>query len=110
MENKNIFKQRLILPISILFGCIVLGGFIYASQISKQNSIERQQEFKLQEIRRQNEEIEKQENIEKELRLEYERSAEELKINQNACNDLSIELKKEWSNVLSVNYDNNLWK
>ena len=45
MKNKNILKQRLILPISILFGCIVLGGFIYASQISKQKSIEKQQQI-----------------------------------------------------------------
>ena len=68
MENKNVFKQRLILPISILFGCIVLGGFIYASQISKQNSIERQQEFKLQEIRHDKmKKLKNKENIEKEL-------------------------------------------
>ena len=57
-------KQKLILPISIILGCIILGVFFYVSQINKQNSIERQQELKLQEIRRQNEEIEKQENIE----------------------------------------------
>lgn len=33
-------KQKLILPISILLGCIILGGFYYASQINKQKMIE----------------------------------------------------------------------
>jgi|SRR3989344_1508578 len=41
-------KNKLVLPISILLGCIVLGGFFYASQISKQNSIEKQQRIDLQ--------------------------------------------------------------
>ena len=35
-------KQKLTLPISILLGCIILGGFFYMSQVSKQNSIEDQ--------------------------------------------------------------------
>ncbi len=30
-------KQKLILPISILLGCIILGGFYYASQVKVQN-------------------------------------------------------------------------
>lgn len=42
-------KHKLILPVSILLGCIILGGFIYASQINKQKSIEKQQAIKLQE-------------------------------------------------------------
>lgn len=33
-------KHKLILPVSILLGCIILGGFYYTSQISKQNSIQ----------------------------------------------------------------------
>lgn len=36
-------KTKLILPICILLGCIILGGFVYASQLNKQQSIERQQ-------------------------------------------------------------------
>lgn len=39
---KNI---KLTLPATILLGCIILGGFFYASQISKQKSIERQQQY-----------------------------------------------------------------
>ena len=41
-------KDKLVLPISILLGCIVLGGFYYASQLSKQESIEKQQQISLQ--------------------------------------------------------------
>lgn len=41
-------KNKLILPISILLGCIILGGFYYASQLSKQQSIEKQQQIDLQ--------------------------------------------------------------
>lgn len=42
-------KHKLILPISILLECIILGGFIYASQASKQRSIERQQKTSIDE-------------------------------------------------------------
>jgi len=41
-------KNKLILPISILLGCIILGGFFYVSQINKQRSIEKQQQIELQ--------------------------------------------------------------
>jgi hypothetical protein len=42
-------KNKLILSISILMGCILLGGFFYASQVVKQKSIESQQQTELQE-------------------------------------------------------------
>jgi len=42
-------KNKLVLPISILLGCIILGGFFYASQLSKQQSIEKQQAVKIEE-------------------------------------------------------------
>lgn len=41
-------KNKLILPITILLASIILGGFIYASQLSKQQSIEKQQQIDLQ--------------------------------------------------------------
>ena len=40
--------NKLLLPIVILLGCIILGGFYYATQISKQGSIEKQQEIKIE--------------------------------------------------------------
>ena len=41
-------KYKLILPISILLGCIILGGFYYASQLGKQRLIEKQQQIDMQ--------------------------------------------------------------
>lgn len=45
-------KNKLILPITILLGCIILGGAFYAVQASKQKSIEKQQTLKMEEDRR----------------------------------------------------------
>lgn len=42
--NKN---NKLILPITILVASVIVGGFIYASQISKQKSIEKQQQTEI---------------------------------------------------------------
>ena len=43
--------NKLSLPAVILIASIILGGFIFATQVIKQQSIERQQEIKLQEDR-----------------------------------------------------------
>jgi len=40
--------NRLSLPATILIASIILGGFFYASQVNKQQSIERQQQIELQ--------------------------------------------------------------
>lgn len=45
-------KNKLILPISILLACLILGGFYFASQISKQKSIEKQQALEIAEKRK----------------------------------------------------------
>ncbi len=45
-------KNKLILPITILLGCVILGGTFYAVQASKQKSIEKQQALKMEEDRR----------------------------------------------------------
>lgn len=50
MEKLN----KLSLPATILIASIVLGGFYYASQVSRQNSIEKQQQIELQAKRDQN--------------------------------------------------------
>jgi len=44
-------KIKLSLPVTILLATIILGGFYYASQINKQNSIERQQGLELEQKR-----------------------------------------------------------
>jgi len=41
-------KNKLVLPISILLGCIILGSFYYTSQLNKQQFIEKQQQIDLQ--------------------------------------------------------------
>ena len=43
MEN-----NKLVLPISIILGCIILGRFYYASEANKQQSIEKQQQLDIQ--------------------------------------------------------------
>ena len=45
MEKIN----KLTMPTTVLLASIILGGFYYASQISKQNSIERQQRLEMNE-------------------------------------------------------------
>jgi hypothetical protein len=37
--------KKFILPVAILLGCIILGGFIYASQLNKQKFSEKQQQI-----------------------------------------------------------------
>jgi|GEM_PF-2627049 len=41
-------KEKLILPITILLASLIVGGFYYASEINKQQSIERQQQIKIE--------------------------------------------------------------
>lgn len=45
---KELDKNKLILPIAIVLGCLILGGFFYVIQIAKQKSIEKQQQIELQ--------------------------------------------------------------
>lgn len=42
-------KQKLILPMSILLGCIILGGFYYASEANKKTAIDKLQVVKPEE-------------------------------------------------------------
>lgn len=42
--------KKLILPVSILLGCFILGGFYYASELNKQASVERQLQIEQQAI------------------------------------------------------------
>ena len=78
MEKLN----KLSLPATILIASIILGGFYYASQISKQNSIEKQQQIELQAKR-------DQENV---VTLEVQQKQEQadLQQQQNANAQASI--------------------
>ncbi|HRY37073.1 MAG TPA: hypothetical protein P5230_04380 [Candidatus Magasanikbacteria bacterium] len=88
-------KQKLILPVSILFGFLILGTFIYISQVNKQNSIEKQQRVQLQEEKQQQ---------------DLKNTIEELKLKQENCKSLSSGVMKKWNNVMGVTYDNDFWK
>ena len=79
--------KKIILPISILLASVILGGFYYATQANKQESIERQQEMKIEAEKEQKEE--ELEIKEKEIGLKKEKmDKEETKKREN-------ELKKE---------------
>lgn len=91
MEKLN----KLSLPATIIIASLILGGFFYASQVSKQKSIESQQEIKLQDDRRQQ---------------EIKNTTEELQLKQAECKSLSAGVMKEWNNVVGVTYDNAFWK
>ena len=78
----NIGKlNRLSLPATILMASLVLGGFFYASQISKQKSIEKQQQIELQ-----------------------AKKADEAFSNNLKCQTLLKDLKERWNNVVGIYY------
>lgn len=76
-------KHKLVLPISILFGCIILGGFYYASEANKQKSIERQQQADQQAITyRSNAELQEKQ-AEQQADLQAKQDAQQVIIDQN---------------------------
>lgn len=86
-------RKKIILPISILLGCIILGGFFYAGQVNKQQSIERQQILKQMEDRR----------IE-DAKAEQDKAKETFS-NNLKCQTLLKDLKQRWNNVVGIYYD-----
>lgn len=97
-------KNKLILSISILLAGLIVGGFIYASQINKQKSIERQQELKLmQDLRIEQDRAERD-------KQEKQAEADEAKTKENFSNNLKCQtllkdLKQRWNNVVGIYYD-----
>ena len=87
--------NKLSLPVTILIASLILGGFFYASQLNKQQSIERQQELKLRDDR---------------LQQAIKNDLENLKLKQDECKALSVGVMKKWNNVMGVTYDNDVWK
>ncbi|MCX6781590.1 MAG: hypothetical protein NTW66_00480 [Candidatus Magasanikbacteria bacterium] len=86
-------KSKLLLPISIVVGCIILGGFFYAIQINKQESIERQQKLDLAVEQKQQEA--KAEQDKKEYASER----------RNDCLNIYKTEDSKWSNVRGWRYD-----
>lgn len=52
IKDSSLKKSKWPLPVSILLSVIILGGFLFAMQVQKQKSIERQQQVKSDEERR----------------------------------------------------------
>lgn len=79
--------NKLSLPATILIASIILGGFYYASEVSKQKSIERQQEIKLEDERRLETKAESQKNEEALHRSLCVTQAQEnaIKLNEDSC-------------------------
>lgn len=63
MDKATEKLNKLSLPVVILMASIILGGFYYASQVNKQNSIEKQQQIEMEQEKQNqlNEELKEQE-------------------------------------------------
>lgn len=80
-------KNKLVLPISILLGSIILGGFYYSSEQNKLQSIERQQIIELESKENdEKKEVVKLENCLDIVEQEFERTADILiNFHNNEC-------------------------
>lgn len=85
-------KNKLILPVSIIIGCIIIGGSFYVIQINKQESIEKQQLLKLELEREQWETAQ----------VEREREKQEQLIKDIAEEEEEIRLKQELNECLEA--------
>lgn len=86
-------KSKLILPISIVIAAIVIGGFFYAVQANKQESIERQQQLELEQKQR---EAEAKADLEKKEYLAKQKSN---------CLQIYTTESNKWNNVRGWRYD-----
>lgn len=92
---KNLDKNKLILPIAIVLGCLILGGVFYMIQVNKQKSIEKQQQA---------------EQTAKNIQQAIDNKIQELLLKQKECESLSGGVMKKWNNVMGVTYDEKLWE
>ncbi len=84
--------NKLSLSATIIIASLILGGFIFVTQVIRQESIERQQEIKLQEDRQ----IEKAKA--EQIKKEY------VAKRKNECYDTYLQEKKNWNNVVDFMY------
>lgn len=95
--------NKLTLPATILITSIILGGFIFATQIAKQQSIERQQEIKLEEERQQQEIKIEQEKQEAKAKAEQDHKKYVAK-RKMECYEIYEKERKQYNNVESYEY------
>lgn len=85
--------NKLIIPVSIIIGSLVIGGFFYAIQVNKQESIEMQQRLELQSKQTQQ-------------TLEDERKQKEyLAERKSDCLDIYTTEDKKWNNIRGWRFD-----
>ncbi len=82
--------NKLIFPTTIIIASIILGGSFYLVQVSKQRSIERQQQIEIEENQKQQ---------------EVRGVLQDLEFKQDQCKSLSTGIMKKWDNVVGVSYD-----
>jgi hypothetical protein len=87
--------NNLSLPASILLAGIVIGGFYFTSQISKQRSIEKQQMTELAEQRRLEEKAESQRTIETGIKSQCVSEAQLSAVNlyKKACENAPVSIR-----------------
>jgi len=93
MERIN----KLSLPVTILIASVILGGFYYAGEVSKQRSIERQQEVKIAEEKRIEEEKAKElKSIEEEKIKKAQTVVLQKKLCVSQAEQAAMELYKDY--------------
>lgn len=102
-------KNKLVLPICIIVGSIVLGGFYYMSELNKQESIERQQQIELQAKK---DEFEmKSEQDKKEYVVKRKSDCYEIEnTERKKFNNVDGSYYDEENDVCNVRYVNPKWK
>lgn len=91
MEKIN----KLILPATILIASVILGGFYYLTQISKQRSIEKQVQVNIEQENQTR--IEKQAEVDKQQQILLEKQQKETKIKE-LC---SVQLQRNGNYLVS---------
>ena len=84
--------NKLSLPAVILIASIVIGGFVYASQVNKQRSIEKQQQIELQA------------KAEADQTKTAKDQADSVFSNNLKCQTLLKDLKQRWNNIVGIYY------
>lgn len=97
-------KNKLILPVSIIIGCFILGGFFYLIQLNKQSSIEEQQRLKIT-YEKEVEDAKLQAQTEIDLAKTELEEKKYLADRKNDCMSIYETENKKWNNVTGWRFD-----
>ena len=108
-------KDKLVLPFAILLASIIFGGFYYAAQVNKQQSIERQQKIKMEQerlegiVKRAQEEVERErEKVDDMVKTAHKRAQEKVEYiakRRMDCYKIYEKEKATRSNVIGCYYN-----